>query len=193
MDIDARLQQLWQQQQPPHALSQQLLDRVRRQQRWMHLWRALELLLSVAVLGWFAHLFWTQALSPRHWLLLPFFSVFLVANWAVVLRHSLRSRTAVLADAAAYAGRRQLQLRQSLVGYKLASHSAAGLLVYAALAFVASALMGEDSWRQAALILLAYATLWFFGTRWLVQRKRRSALREYRAMRRISSAACGAI
>lgn len=188
MDIDTRLQQLWQQQQPPEALSQQLLLRVQRQQRLMQAWRVSELLLSVGVTGWFAHLLWTQSLLPRHWLLLPFFSVFLVVSWAVVLRQPRVSLTAACATAAAYAAARQRQLRAFLSDLKLAERSANGLLFYAGVVLAGSMLFGDGSWQGAALDLLVYAALWFAGTHWLVRRKRRRALKEYRSLGRIRSA-----
>lgn len=185
MNIDLDLQTLWQGQQPPSALAPRLFARITRQRQRMQLWRLLEILLSVGVVLWFGHALWVGAFTPRHWLLLPFFAVFLVVNWWVLLRQQPAARPALAASTAVYAAVRQQQLRQSLLQLKLASLSAQGLLAYALLALIGSAAWGEADWLKPALALGLYALGWFAATRWLVASRRRRALREYRALRRL--------
>jgi len=186
MDTDEHLRELWQRQQPPQDAVRGLLGRVAHHRRAVIARRALEVILTLAAIGWFAWSTWTGDLSPSHWLLMPFFSVFLIVAWTVVLRQRLGAQAAVSESAAIYAKVRQLQLRDSLRSLMLAQRSAIALLVYATAALIGAFLFGDAAWRSAASVLLAYSTLWYLGTRWLVRRKRRVLWREYRAMSRIA-------
>lgn len=185
MDTDEHLRELWQRHQPPQAVVHDLLGRVTRHRRAVIARRALEVMLTLAAAGLFAWSTWTGDLSPSQWLLIPFFSVFLIVSWAIVLQQRLGAKAAVSERAAIYAKARQLQLRHSLRNLTLAERSAIALLVYATAALVGAFLFGDAAWRSAASGLLAYSALWYLGTRWLVRRKRRTLWREYRAMRRI--------
>lgn len=185
MDTDERLRALWQRQQPPPALVHDLAGRVARHRRAVMARRALEVLLTVAAVVVFARPLWTGDVSPEHWLLMPFFAVFLIASWTVILRQHLGAPLAASESAAVYARLRQLQLRDSLRNLRLAERSAIALLVYATAAFVGAFWFDAAAWRSAAITLLAYSALWYLGTRWLVTRKRRAMWREYRAVRRI--------
>ena len=186
MDTDEHLRALWQRQQPPQAVVRDLLGRVTRHRRAVFTRRALEVMLTLAAVAWFAWSTWTGDLSPRHWLLMPFFSVFLIVAWTVVLRQRLGAQAAVSESVAIYAKVRQLQLRDSLRNLTLAQRSAIALLGYATAALIGAWLFGDAAWRNAASVLLAYSALWYLGTRWLVRRKRRVVRREYRAMSRIA-------
>lgn len=185
MDTDERLRALWQQQQPPPAAFHDLAGRITRHRLAAMAYRALEVLLTLAAVGLFAWPLWTGEVSPRHWLLMPFFAVFLIVSWTVILRQRSRAQLAASESAAVYARLRLLQLRDSLRNLLLAERSAIALLVYAAAALVGAFWSDAAAWRSAAITLLAYSALWYLGTRWLVTRKRRAMWREYRAVRRM--------
>lgn len=185
MDTDERLRKLWQQQQPPSEALHDLTVRVARHQRAVIMRRALEVLLTLAVVGVFAWPLWTGNVSPSHWLLMPFFAVFLVASWALILWQRPGAASAASESAAVYARLRQLQLRDALRNLWLAERGAIALLAYAAAAFAAAFWLG-DAWHNAAATLLAYSGLWYLGTRWLAKGKRRAMVREYRALRRMT-------
>ncbi len=185
MDVDERLRTLWQQQQPPPAVLHDLAARVTRQRPAVTAGRAPEVLLTLAAVGVFVWPLWTGDMSPEHWLLMPFFAVFLVVSWTVLLRQRPGAPLVASESAAVYARLRQLQLRDSLRNLLLAERSAIALLVYAVAAFAGAFWLG-DAWHNAAATLLAYSGLWYLGTRWLTRRKRRAMLREYRALRRMA-------
>ncbi len=186
MDTDERLRALWQRQQPPPMAVHDLVGRVARHRRAVLARRALEVLLTLAAVAVFAWPLWTGDVSPKHWLLMPFFAVFLVVSWTVILRQRSTAPLAASESASVYARLRQLQLRDALRNLLLAERSAIALLAYAAVAFAGSWLLDDAAWRGAAGILLAYSALWYVGTRWLVTRKRRAMLREYRAVSRMA-------
>jgi hypothetical protein len=185
MDIDESLREVWQRQQPSQSLSHQLFDSVKRHRRAVIVQRAVEVLLTlaaVAVLGW---PIWTGNLAPVHWLLIPFFTVFLVVSWTLVLRQRRSANLAVSENVAAFAKQRQLQLQDSMKDLKFTQLSAIALLVYAAVAFLGAHWLGDADWQFSANVLLVYSTCCYFLTRVLVRRKRRRVWREYRAVRRI--------
>jgi len=186
MDIDKSLREVWQRQQPSPSLSHQLFDSVRRHRRAVIAKRAVEVLMTlaaVAVLGW---PLWTGNLAPVHWLLIPFFSVFLIVSWTLVFRQRRGAYLAVSENVAAFAKQRQSQLLDSLKDLKFTELGVIALLVYSAVAFVAALWLGSAAWKISATVLLVYSTFCFFITRLLVRRKRRNLWREYRAVRRIA-------
>lgn len=185
MDIDEPLRELWQRQQPPQADAHYLFERVRRQRRAVIVRRTVEValtLMAVAVLGW---PMWNGNLEPAHWLLIPFFSVFLIVIWTILLKQQLGRKPAVSESAAVFARQRKRQLLDSLKNLSLAERGALALFIYAAVAFAGGYLLGDSAWKFATSFLLAYSGCWYFATRWLVPRKRRALWREYRAVRRM--------
>ena len=185
MDIDESLREVWQRQQPSQMLSHQLFDSVKRHRRAVILQRVVEVLMTlaaVAVLGW---PLWTGNLAPVHWLLIPFFTVFLIVSWTLVLRQRRSANLEVSENVAAFAKQRKLQLLDSLKDLKFSQISAIALLIYAAVAFLGAHWLGGADWQFSANFLLLYSTGCYLGTRPLVRRKRRRLWREYRAVRRI--------
>lgn len=183
---DYDLEALWQRQQPPRALTQAIRTTVERHRRTIALRRWTELALTiagVAVLAWPSG---ADGLSPRQWLLIPFFAVYLPLGWAIVLRQRQVARHLVTERVAAYVHLRQRQLRHVLCNLCLADRAAGALLAYAVLASAVTILGGTAAWRDAAGTLLVWSVLWYAGTRWLTSRRRRKALREYRALLRLS-------
>lgn len=182
---DERLQDLWHGQPGPTVPAAALMIRVERHRRARALRRALEVAISVAgivALTWPGE---DGGLSPRQWLLIPFFAVFLVVCWTLLLRGGAEPRAAALESGAIYARLRQLQIRQALHSLKLADHAACALVVYALAALGGVLAFGVDVWREAGWVLVAWAVLWFVATRWLTRRRRRACVREYRAMQRL--------
>lgn len=184
---DARLRALWQQQQPPAHLLSSMRRAVRTQRRRLFARRLLEGMLTalaVAVLAW-PH--GDPGWSPTQLLLIPYFSVYLLASWFIVLRNPAAARDAVTESVAAYTRLRQQQLRITLRDLKIASYSAVALSVYAIAAMIAILQFVDDSrdpaWRSASGVLLAWAAVWHLATFFFVRRGRRLALREYRALR----------
>lgn len=187
MNIDKDLCDLWQRQQPPQTLARDLYARVRRHRRARFLRRAVEVALTVAALGLFVWSIRSGSSSPRLWLLMPYFSVFLMVSWTYILRQQAGERTAASESAAVYATVRQLQIRASLSDLVFAERSAIALLIYALAASIGAFLLMDADWRSAVSVLLLYSMVWYVGTRWLVGRKRRGLHREYRAISRIRS------
>lgn len=183
---DARLRALWQQQQPPAHLLSSMRRAVRTQRRRLLARRLLEgmlTVLAVVVLVW-PH--GDQGWSSTQLLLIPYFSVYLLASWFVVLRNPAAARDAVTESVAVYTRVRQQQLRITLRDLKIASCSAVALSVYAIAAMIAILQFVDDSrdpaWRSAGGVLLGWAVIWHLATCFFVRRGRRRALREYRAL-----------
>lgn len=186
MDNDEALRELWQRQKPSRALTDGLFNRVKRHRRALMAQRGLEVamtLAAVAVLGWPV---WTGDAAPVHWLLIPFFSVFLIVSWTVALSQGLGANPALSENAATFANQRKQQVLRALKNLKLTERSVIALLVYAAAALIGGLLLGDSSWKYSASFLLAYSAACYFFARWLVGRKRRAYWREYRALRRIT-------
>jgi len=186
MDInDDALRALWQRQQPPSRLAETMARKI---QRHRHL-AAVRVTLEVAVtVAGIALLTWPAAdgrLSPGQWLLIPFFSVFLVTSWTLLLRQQSDQRVAAHAPVAVYASIRTLQLRNRLRHLKLAQVSALALCGYALASVIVCHLVGTAEWKQAALRLAAWAVAWMAGTGWLVRTQRRGIRREYRRIGRL--------
>jgi len=141
-----------------------LTTRVRRQQRRRFFQRAVEAILTVAAVAVFAQALMVQAMGPAHWLLLPFFAVFLPTAWLLTLRGPRLDFETATAPTDLYARIRLVQLKTSLRDLRLAQHAALGLIVYALLACLGAWRFGDAPWREAALWLLVYAAAWLAAT-----------------------------
>ena len=186
MDFDDMLKDAWQAQAVPAA--QALLHRRVQRQRWRHrLLRALEVALTVIAVLVFGQALADGRLSPSHWLLLPFYLVFLPAAWAFILRAPRRSDRAVAESVQSYALLRIAQLRTGLRDLWFARASAWALLAYATAASAVAWILGGDDWRAAGLTLLCASLAWIAGISWFGRRRRRTLLREYRSMRSLAA------
>jgi len=186
MNIDERLQEAWREAVPAGMDLADLGRRVTRQRRRRWLLRAQELVLTLVALGVFGHALLFGAMGPAHWLLLPFFAVFLPTAWLIALRVPRAHTADLTAPMGRYVELRLKQLRTGLRDLWLARRAAVALIAYAAAAFAGAWLFGDIRWREAAVVLLAYALLWLLGTMWVSRRLRGQWLSEYRAIRRLA-------
>lgn len=185
MQPEESLSKAWRSQVPPAPLVHDIESRVIRQRRARLLQRSSEIAFTVAAVAVFGGAAAAQGMQPAHWLLLPFFVIYLPAAWFVVLR-GWRARSESLGENVSnYARQRLAQLRTGLRDLWLARRSATALLLYAGAALLLTSILGDQAWQTAALLMLGYSAAWWFGTRWFVNRRRRRKLREYRALRRL--------
>lgn len=188
MDLnDDALRALWQRQQPPSGLADAMARKIQRHRRVEKLRRGLEIALTVAGI---ALLTWPVAdgrLSPGQWLLIPFFSIFLVTSWTILLRQQADQRAAAHEPVSVYASIRKLQLRNRLRHLKLAHVSALALSGYALISVIACHLVGAAEWKDAALRLALWAIVWMAGTWWLVSRRRAAIRQEYRRIAQLGA------
>lgn len=188
MDIDDNaLRTLWQRQQPPPGLADEMARKVLRHRRTEKVRRGVEIALTVVGI---ALLTWPAAdgtLSPGQWLLLPFFSVFLIAVWTVLMRQRGDQRVAAHEPVSVYASIRKLQLRNRLRHLKLAGVAAIALVGYATVSVITCHLVGSAEWQDAALRLAAWAFVWAIGTWWLVRRQHAAIRQEYRRIARLAA------
>ncbi|MCD9004989.1 hypothetical protein LDO31_01820 [Luteimonas sp. XNQY3] len=186
-DFDDLMQMAWQKEQPRDGAA--LVARVRRH-RWRHrVWRSMEIALTLFAIAVLVRMASGDTAGPAYWLVMPFFVVYLPAAWWLLLRAPRPHANDATQDVRTYAHVRLSQLRSGLRDLRLARITAVGLLAYAVLAASGAFLLGDATWRAAALWLLAYAGAWTVTTFWLSQRRRRLQLREYRAMRRLAGPA----
>lgn len=181
------LSALWQQQQPPTGLAQTLTARINRHRRAAAVRHFVEVTLTIAGA---TLLLWPGgdgSLSPNQWLLIPFFAVFLVVSWTLIVQQRLTRRVAASEPVAVYVRLRLLQLRGTLRDLRLLSGSAIALGSYGLLVLMVVYVIGADAWLDAAIRLVAWSSLWGAGTWVLVTRRRRMTLCEYRAVRRVAS------
>lgn len=180
------LMQAFQQQRPAGRRPLAEIEaRVRAQRRWRRLQRGTEILLSLLAIGVFAFVLAGGPAEPAILLLMPFFALYLPWIWWALLRGSRRSRQPVDAAVAEFAAQRLAQLRGSLREAWLARQAARALLAYALAALALTYLLGDGSWRSAALDMLLMALLWALLTWLFLRRQRPRLLREYRALRRL--------
>lgn len=188
MNIDKQdLGSLWQQQQPPTNLARTLTSRIRRHRRAAALRLGVEVVLSligVALLVWPGS---DGSPSPAQWLLIPFFAVFLVVSWTLILQQGSDRQFAASEPVAVYARLRLQQLRGTLRNLRIAAGSAMALGAYGLLVLIGTYAIGAEAWLDAAIRLVAWTSLWGAGKWVLVTRRRRATLREYRAVRRAAS------
>ncbi len=180
MEIEEQLRTAWNAESGGQADLAGLTARVRRQQRRMMLRRALEVALTVAAIALFAHALASQSMGPEHWLLLPFFAVFLPTVWLLTLRGPRRDADAATAPTNVYARIRLSQLKISLRDLWLARRAAQGLLVYALLGCLGAWMFGDAQWHAAAQWLLVYALAWLGASLLVTHLLGRRTRREYR-------------
>ena len=97
MDInDDALRALWQRQQPPSGLADVMARKIQRHRRVEKVRRVIEVALTVAGVALLTSPVADGRLSPGQWLLIPFFSVFLVASWSILLRQQTEQPLAAL-------------------------------------------------------------------------------------------------
>lgn len=183
MNIENQLRAAWNAESGGHLDLADLTARVRRQRRRRYLQRTMELAFSLVAVAVFVHALATQSMAPAHWLLLPFFAVFLPTVWMLTLRGPRLDIDAATAPTHVYAQLRLAQLKTSLRDLWLARRTALGLLVYSVLACIGAWRFGDAQWRESALMLLLYALVWLVATlllaRWFGRRRRK----EYRNLR----------
>ena len=183
MEIEDQLRTAWNAESGAQADLAGLTARVRRQQRRMMLQRLLEVTLTVAAIVLFAHALASQAMAPAHWLLLPFFAVFLPTAWLLTLRGPRPDAEAATEPTNVYARIRLAQVKISLRDLWLARRAAQGLLVYALLGCLGAWIFGDAQWREAALWLLIYALAWLGASLLVTHRIGRRTRSEYRNLR----------
>lgn len=184
MKFDELMKDAWQGQ--THASVQQdLTGRVRRRQLRLRVLRTLEVALTAVALLVFGQALLSGRVDPAHWLLMPFFVVFLPMAWAVMLRAPRRRATDATGSASTYARLRLAQLRTGLRDLWLARVAGWLLLGYALVANAGVWLLAGEAWRDAGLALLVMAAASLAVTVWLSRTLRQRWLREYRAVRRL--------
>lgn len=184
MKFDELLKDAWQGQTHP-ATQQALVHRIRRRRRRLRLLRGLEVALTAGAVLVFGQALLGGRLDPAHWLLMPFFLVFLPMAWIVVLRAPKQRAADATGSASDYARLRLAQLRAGLRDLWLARTTAWVLLAYAVVSGTGAWLWGGGAWRDAGLALLFMAGASVAATVWLTRMLRRRWLREYRAIRRL--------
>lgn len=184
MDAEDRLLRLWQAQPLPDIAPAQLLAQLRRHQRRLWFKRLFEATLTVAAVAVFAVVPLLRPYTPVEWLLLPFFSVFLVVIWSINLRRRHRWQLAA-ASTRVYAGLRLAQLRDTLRELRLTRKATMALMLYAFAAQAVAGLGGHLAWFEAATALLIGALLAEFAGQLYTHWARRRCYREYRNLRRL--------
>lgn len=185
MNFDDLLKDAWQgQAQAP--VQQDLTRRVRRRQLRLRLLRTLEVALTVIAVVVFGQALLSGRVDPAHWLLMPFFLVFLPMAWIFVLRSPRRHAADATGSASTYARLRLAQLRTGLRDLWLARTTAWVLLAYALVVNVGVWLLAGEAWREAGLALLVMAVASLGVTLWLSRTLRQRWLREYRSVRRLT-------
>lgn len=184
MKFDDLLKDAWQGQ-TRSAAQQDLTRRVHRRKRRLRVLRTVEIALTVIAVLVFGRALLSGRIDPAHWLLMPFFMVFLPTAWLIVLRAPRRHAADVTGSASAYARLRLAQLRIGLRDLWLARTTAWLLLAYAVIANACVWLFADDAWRSAGLALLAMAVACLGATGWISRALRQRWLHEYRAVRRL--------
>ena len=165
------------------ATRHELDRRVRRQRARQRLLRALEVALTLLAVLVFGHALASGNAGPSHWLLLPFYLVFLPGAWLFILRGPRRAASGLAESAHDYARLRMAQLRTGLRDLWLARVAAWSLLGYSVAANVGTWLHGDADWQSAALVLFGLSLAWALGIAGYGSHRRRALLREYRALR----------
>lgn len=184
MNFDEQLAQAFKGEAPP-AAAPDLARRVR-QRHWRHrALRVLEVVLTLAAVAVFVPALVRGEMTPTHWLLMPFYAVFLPTVWLVALRTPRRRAHDMTQSAGVYAHLRMAQLRTGLRDLWMARAAAWALLGYSLLANAGIWLLDATQWRGDGWVLLLVAVGWLAGTVWLSTTLRQRWLREYRAVRRL--------
>lgn len=173
-DIE-RLATLWQTQ-PTRQIDVETLQRsVRRSHRRLLAMRLVEVALTVVAVLVFVPPVIAGTASPAHWLLLPYFSVFLPWVWWRTLRGPDQRLSICVESSDEYIRLRLRQIDAALSRLALSRHMALALLAYACAALVTAWLALDAGWRHASLTLIVWAAVWWLGT-WVITRRRRSDL-----------------
>lgn len=183
MDADDPLRRLWQDQPLPAIPPDRLRERLQRHRFALRLRRCTEALLTAVAVLWFG-VSALRGFTPADWLLLPYFSVFLVVAWTVNLRRDRAVRD-VAESGRVYATLRLAQLRAWLCELMLTRRCAEALVAYALCTFIGTRLWAAADWHWPATTLLSIALVWWAGSALYVRHRRRLCLREYRALRRL--------
>lgn len=184
MNFDDLLQQVWQGEHRPVS-QQELTRRVRRQRLRIRLQRGGEVALTLVAVLVFGGALLSGNVGPSHWIMMPFFAVFIPVAWTIVLRAPRHRAWDATEKSNVYARLRLSQLRTSLRDLWLARVAAGVLFLYAVIANVIIWLVLDRHWREVGLILLVAAVAWLLATWVLLRLSRRRWLREYRAVRRL--------
>lgn len=184
MNFDELMKDAWQGQ-VPSAKQRDLMRRVRRRQLRLRVLRAMEVALTVVAVLVFGQALLSGRVDPAHWLLMPFFVVYLPMAWAIVLRAPRRNATDATGSASTYARLRLDQLRAGLRDLWLARAATWLLLGYAVVTNSGLWLWAGDAWRGAGFALLVMAGASLGATLWLSRTLRQRWLREYRAVQRL--------
>ncbi|MDR7191658.1 hypothetical protein [Luteimonas terrae] len=184
-DFDDLLRHAWQAAQPSTD-SAALIRRVRRHRLRLKLRRALEIAITLGAVAMLLRPLAGAAVTPAYWLVMPFFVVYMPAAWWLLLRASRAPVEAAALDVSSYARVRLTQLRTGLRELRITRVAVLTLLGYAGAVVVGAFLLGDAPWREAASQLLLAAAAWSAALLWFCARRRRHALREYRAMRRLT-------
>lgn len=186
MSFDDLLKDAWQGATHP-VEPQDLTRRIRRRQLRLRSLRAVEVALTVMAMLVFGKALLSGHVAPSHWVLMPFFVVFLPMAWVIVLRTPRLHASDATKSISTYARLRTAQLRTGLRDLWLARVAARLLLGYAVVVNVGVWLLADESWRDAALFLLLVAVASVGVTAWLSRVLRLRWLREYRAVGRLVS------
>ncbi|MGQ0798915.1 MAG: hypothetical protein ACT4NL_02225 [Pseudomarimonas sp.] len=181
MDFNEQISRSWQAE-TRTATTIELTTRINRQRLRVHAQRSLEVLLTLIAVIVFGQALISRSLDPAHWLLLPFFAVFLPLAWTVILRAPRRVSRDLTESTSIYARLRLAQIRTSLRDLWLTRVTARALVAYAITANIFVWTAADSSWHPAGWTLLVYVLIWAIGTWWLNRRLRRAWLREYRAV-----------
>lgn len=157
MNMNKRLQSAWQAETGESVMLESLTRKVRRQRRRKQLQRVAAILLTLAAIVIFVHALLSQTMGPAHWVLLPFFVVFLPTVWSLTLRAPRQDATELTVPTNAYARVRIAQLRSSLRELRIAKRTAQALFAYSVAVNAAIWWSGNPEWIRVSLALLAYS------------------------------------
>lgn len=185
MDLDEQLALTWGSVTHDPLPVETLRTRIAAQRRRRILQRGLEVVLTLVALIVFGLALLDAKMTPVHWLLLPFYAVFLPVAWTLALRAPAHPASDSAENVRTFARLRMAQLRANLREIHIARRAAVALLLYSVVASGIAVWLGGADWYLDAGWLLAVSVLWALGTHVTTRRIHRRRLREYRAMRRL--------
>jgi hypothetical protein len=184
MNFDELLEDAWQSEARPAAPD--LIRRVHRRRTRYRVQRVAEIALTLVAVLVFGQALASGSAAPSHWLLMPFYLVFLPMVWTIVLRTPRRRAEDLTERVGTYAHLRLSQLRTSLRDLWLARAATGALLAYALLANAGVWALADADWRSAGLQLLILASAGLVVSLRLRHTLRRRWLREYGAVLRMT-------
>lgn len=185
MNFEDLLKDAWRGE-PASPAMPDLTRRVHLQRRRILLQRAVEVVLTLVAVLVFGQALVSGHATAAHWLLMPFYVVFLPIVWGIVLRAPRRRGEDVTERVRTYASLRLSHLRVTLRDLWLARATAWALLGYAIAANAGVWLLADALWRWTGFVLLVAVLAWLGATLWVSRVLRRRVLREYRAVRRLT-------